>query len=114
MYEKKIPKNFECGIIVTMEIIGGKWKTCLINRINKGTKRPGEIHKFYKDAPLRVINRQLAELEMHGIITKDIYAQWPKKVEYNLTELGKTLLPLIAQIEQWGTIHQDIIYHSLI
>lgn len=109
MYEKKIPKKFECGITVAMEVIGGKWKPCLINRINKGMKRPGEIHQYYKDASPRVLNRQLAELEKHGVISKKVYEEWPKKVEYNLTELGKTLLGLVGQLEQWGLVHQEVV-----
>jgi len=68
MYEKKIPKDLNCGIVVTMEIIGGKWKTCLINDINKGIKRPSELHRSHPEASLRVINQQLFELEKHNII----------------------------------------------
>ena len=68
MYEKKIPKDLNCGIVVTMEIIGGKWKTCLINDINKGIKRPSDLHRSHPEASLRVINQQLFELEKHNII----------------------------------------------
>lgn len=109
MYEKKIKKNFDCGVAVTSEIIGGKWKTCIIKRINNGTQRPGEIHKAYPDASPRVINKQLSELERHGIIKKNTYLEWPRKVEYALTPLGLTTLEIIKVMEDWGAKHKEIL-----
>ena len=105
MYEKKIPKDLNCGIVVTMEAIGGKWKPCLINDIHKGIKRPGELHKAHPDASLRVLNLQLSELERHGIVEKTIFPVAPPKVEYSLTTKGKSLLPLIDNIREWGNEH---------
>src|ERR1035437_2662688 len=105
MYEKKIPKDLNCGIVVTMEAIGGKWKPCLINYINKGIKRPGELHKAHPEASLRVINLQLSELEKHGIVEKTIFPVAPPKVEYSLTNKGKSLLPLIDLMRKWGNEH---------
>jgi DNA-binding HxlR family transcriptional regulator len=108
MYEKKIPKDLNCGIVVTMEIIGGKWKTCLINDINKGIKRPSELHRSHPEASLRVINQQLFELERNNIIEKKIYPVLPPKVEYSLTEIGKSLLPLIDLMLSWGNEHRSM------
>jgi len=108
MYEKKIPKDLNCGIVVTMEIIGGKWKTCLINDINKGIKRPSELHRSHPEASLRVINQQLFELERNNIIEKKIYPVSPPKVEYSLTEIGKSLLPLIDLMLSWGNEHRSM------
>ena len=68
MYEKKIPFNIDCCIKVTMEVISGKWKCCIIDALKDGAKRPSEIHKHFPEANARVINQQLKELEMHGII----------------------------------------------
>ena len=108
MYEKKIPKDLNCGIVVTMEIIGGKWKTSLINDINKGIKRPSELHRSHPEASLRVINQQLFELERNNIIEKKIYPVLPPKVEYSLTEIGKSLLPLIDLMLSWGNEHRSM------
>ena len=102
MYEKKIPFNIDCCIKVTMEVIGGKWKCCIIDALKDGAKRPSEIHKHFPEANARVINQQLKELEMHGIIEKKIFAELPPHSEYSLTETGKTLLPIISQLEDWG------------
>ncbi|WP_051197718.1 winged helix-turn-helix transcriptional regulator [Flavobacterium soli] len=110
MYEKKIPKDFSCGMGITMEIIGGKWKPCLINSIHKGFCRPSELAKQHPDASKRVLNLQLKELEEHGVVSKIIYPELPPKVEYFLTDLGKSLLPLIGAMEQWGSDFMDEFY----
>lgn len=102
MYEKKIPKNFDCGMAVLMEIIGGKWKSYLLYLINKGVSRPIELQKAMPKANRRVLDLQLRELEFHGIIKRTIYPEVPLRVEYYLTEFGKSLLPLINEMDKWG------------
>ena len=102
MYKKKIPFDIECGIKITMEVMGGKWKSCIIQELNNGPKRPSELHRYFEEASPRVIDQQLKELEQHGIISKKIYPKLPPRSEYSITETGKTLLPIIEQLEAWG------------
>lgn len=102
MYEKKIPFDINCGVKIAMEVIGGKWKTCIIQELNKGIKRPSEMHGLFKDASSRVINQQLKELEIHGVIEKKIFPESPPHSEYSITEIGKSLIPIIDMLEQWG------------
>ncbi|MBB4045875.1 winged helix-turn-helix transcriptional regulator [Bacteroides reticulotermitis] len=102
MYEKKIPFDIDCGIRITMEVIGGKWKSCIIQELSRGAKRPSELHRLFEEASPRVINQQLKELEMHGVIQKKIFAELPPRSEYSMTSTGETLLPLIEQMEKWG------------
>lgn len=102
MYEKKIPKDFSCGMSITFEIIGGKWKPCLIDSINQGIRRPSELAKKHPLASKRVLNLQLKELEAYGVVRKVIYPVLPPKVEYFLTEVGESLLPLVNMMENWG------------
>ncbi len=109
MYSRKIPEDLDCGIVLTMRILGGKWKACILDGINKGIKRPSELHRSIPDASPRVINMQLRELEAAGTISKKIYSGLPLKVEYNLTELGKSLLPVIAVIDRWGIENNHLI-----
>lgn len=108
MYEKKIPIAFNCGISITLEIIGGKWKPCLIDSISKGIRRPSELQRSHPDATSRVLNLQLKELQEHGVVTKVIYPVLPPKVEYFLTDLGKSLLPLISHLETWGSNYMPV------
>jgi DNA-binding HxlR family transcriptional regulator len=104
MYEKKIPENLECGISVCMKVMGGKWKAWIIECINDGIKRPSEIHRQMETegASLRVITMHLKELEDLGVLYKKIYPGTPLKVEYYLTEVGMSTLPLIKAMSAWG------------
>ncbi|WP_231389933.1 winged helix-turn-helix transcriptional regulator [Sphingobacterium pedocola] len=88
---------------ITLEIIGGKWKPCLINSIHKGIHRPSELARKNPEASKRVLSLQLKELEEHGVVRKVIYPILPPKVEYFLTELGESLLPIITLMETWGS-----------
>ena len=102
MYERKIPFDIDCGIKIAMEVMGGTWKSCIIIELDKGAKRPSELHRLFPDANPRVINQQLKELEKYGIIEKKIYAVLPPHSEYSLTSTGKTLIPVIDKLEEWG------------
>jgi DNA-binding HxlR family transcriptional regulator len=102
MYEKKIPFDIDCGVKITMEVIGGKWKSCIIQELTAGTKRPSELHQLFPEASPRVIDQQLKELETHGMIKKKIYHELPPHSEYSITETGMTLIPIIDLIESWG------------
>jgi DNA-binding HxlR family transcriptional regulator len=107
MYQYKLERTLNCGVGVTMEVIGGKWKPCIIDSIRKGLKRPSELHRVNPNATPRVINQQLRELESHGIVQKIIYPVLPPKVEYSLTEKGQSLLFIIDAMEKWGAAFGD-------
>lgn len=102
MYEKKLPFDIDCGIRIAMEVIGGKWKSCIIFELAEGSRRPSELHRLFPEANARVIDQQLKELETCGIIEKKIYAELPPHSEYSITPAGKTLIPVVRQLEQWG------------
>jgi DNA-binding HxlR family transcriptional regulator len=102
MYEKKMTLPLECGLTVTKEVLGGKWKTSLIYAISEGIRRPSDLQRAIPGSTKRVLNQQLKELEEFHILTKKIYHQLPPKVEYSLTELGETILPIIKMMNQWG------------
>jgi DNA-binding HxlR family transcriptional regulator len=107
MKDRKIPIDVECGINVYALIVGGKWKPCIIHYIHQGIKRPNEIHKAMHYATPRVLNMQLKELLESRIISKKVFPGLPLKVEYELTELGESLLPIIEAMEQWGMVNRE-------
>lgn len=72
-------------------------------------KRPSEIQRILPDATRRVLNVQLKELEDHGMIEKKIYHQLPPKVEYSLTEIGWSLMPIIDAMNLWGDTHRSFL-----
>ena len=102
MYKKKIPLDLDCGVRIAIEVVGGKWKACILYRLEEGNKRPSELQRLFKDASLRVINQQLKELERHGMVRRIVYPQVPPCVEYSITEEGKSLLPIVHSLKRWG------------
>jgi DNA-binding HxlR family transcriptional regulator len=107
MYRRKIPVELNCGLDLVKEVLYGKWKIHLIYFISQGLKRPSELQRKIPRATRRVLNMQLNQLEEHALIYKTIYAQLPPRVEYALTELGQTVLPVITALGKWGDDHQE-------
>jgi DNA-binding HxlR family transcriptional regulator len=101
-YERKTPEDLNCGLTVFMKVLGAKWKPCIIDAIHQGYKRPSEIHKVLQPATPRVIDMQLSELEQFGLVSKQIYAGFPLHVDYLLTEMGLSILPIITHMDKWG------------
>lgn len=112
MYQKKIPEDLDCGIILAGKVLSGKWKPCIIDGISRGINRPGALQRAIPEAPARVIKMQLRELEHYGIVGKDIYPGFPLKVTYFLTDAGKNLLPVIALMESWGISNKEMIVNA--
>ncbi|MDR7211763.1 helix-turn-helix domain-containing protein [Flavobacterium piscis] len=95
-------KQYPCSTSLTMKYIGGKWKAViLIHLIEK--KRYSELRKQCKVITERTLSLQLKEMEEDGLVTRTVYTSKPPlKVEYELTEFGTTLIPLLKSIAQWG------------
>ena len=106
MYQKKIANTLSCGSVLTKEVLHGKWKSTLLACIAQGIQRPSALQRTIPSATRRVLNVQLTELEQHGLIGKTIFPELPPKVEYHLTPLGHSLLPVIAVMEEWGNAHR--------
>jgi DNA-binding HxlR family transcriptional regulator len=94
--------NGGCPVTNTMAVIGGKWKPIIMWIIRDGSKRFGEIKKLIPAITQKMLTQQLRELEFDGIIHREIYAVVPPKVEYSLTELGHTLVPILDAMAEWG------------
>ncbi|GAB4032715.1 winged helix-turn-helix transcriptional regulator [Spirosoma jeollabukense] len=109
MYERKLPVNLDCGLHLFMEVMNGKWKINLIWCIHSGIKRPGELQRKIPKASRRLLDTQLNQLVEHGILSKSSFDQLPLKVEYTLTPLGQTLIPIIELTAQWGEDHRGVL-----
>ena len=107
MYVKKTVPSLNCGLDLVGEVLYGKWKIRILWFIHQGHLRPSELQRKIPDVTRRVLNVQLKELEDHELVTKKIFAVMPPKVEYYLTDFGKTLIPLIGSIGIWGDEHQE-------
>jgi DNA-binding HxlR family transcriptional regulator len=94
--------KFHCAMDVTMHFIGGKWKTVVLWYLRKDKKRFGELKKHIPDITEKMLSLQLKTLEEDGIVKRTIYAEVPPRVEYELTDFGRTLIPMLEEIALWG------------
>ena len=102
MYNKKIPIDTRCGFRVAMEVMGGKWKPYIIYELLDDSKRPSELQRLIPGASERVLAQQLKELTEYGVVEKKVIDSVAKHTEYSLTDLGRSLIPIIEQLRDWG------------
>ncbi|MFE4711946.1 winged helix-turn-helix transcriptional regulator [Paenibacillus sp. NPDC056722] len=91
-----------CPVEHTLNVIGGKWKGILLYHLMDGTKRFSEFRRICPAITQRMLTLQLRELEEDGVVHREVYHQVPPKVEYSLTEFGRTLTPIIMLMKDWG------------
>lgn len=95
-------KEYHCAMDVTMDYIGGKWKTVVLWYLRKDKKRFSELRRLIPNITEKMLSLQLKDLENDGILKRKIYPEVPPKVEYYLTDFGKTLIPMLEEIAKWG------------
>jgi DNA-binding HxlR family transcriptional regulator len=99
---EELENRYNCPVEATMGVIGGKWKVIIIHHLLDGTKRFSELRRLIPQVTQRMLTSQLRELERDGVVHREVYPQVPPKVEYSLTELGKTLEPVLLVMHDWG------------
>lgn len=109
--EKVLCEARECvkntGFNYTLSLINGKYKMTIIYTIAQfGTIRTNEMQRYISDISFKTLSLNLKELERDGLINRKSYAQVPPKVEYTLTDKGKTLIPILNAMCAWGYIHK--------
>ena len=95
-------KQYTCPVDVTVEAIGGKWKPAIIWQLRNGAMRFTELKGRVKGITQKVLTQQLRELEAAGLVQRDVFMEMPLRVEYFLTERGKTLFPVLQAMADWG------------
>jgi DNA-binding HxlR family transcriptional regulator len=101
-------KEYSSYVELSLDIIGGKWKIPIILRIKDDPKRYGELKKSLSKINHKMLTKQLRELEKDEIITRKLYPEVPPKVEYTLTLLGKSVIPVIEIINDWGEEYLNV------
>lgn len=104
MQNKKLP---DCPVEVTLTLISNKWKILIIRDLLEGTKRFGELKKSVTNISQKVLTSNLREMEENNLLTRKVYPEVPPKVEYTLTEIGKSLSPLLDAMDEWGTGYKE-------
>ncbi len=103
MTEKTLPA---CPVETTLTLISDKWKVLILRDLMPGTKRFGELKKSIHGVSQKVLTAQLRQMEANGLLQRTVYPEVPPRVEYSLTELGRSLKPVLDVMENWGTAYQ--------
>lgn len=100
---------FGCSVGATLSVIGGRWKPIIIFKLlqNK-VLRFGELKREIEGVTQRMLTQQLRELESDKVVARKVYAEVPPRVEYSLTEYGRTLEPIMIAMRNWGTEHMFV------
>ncbi len=97
-----------CPVETTLKVVGGKWKTLIIWHLVDHTKRFSELKRELPLITQKMLTQQLRELENDGVVSRYVYAEVPPRVEYSLTELGKSLRPVMEAMCSWGKEYHDM------
>lgn len=102
MRNQQCDADVRCPVEACLELIGGRWKGVILFHLLGGTRRFNELRRLLPKVTQRMLTRQLRELEADQIIVRTIYPEVPPKVEYSLSELGKSMEPIIRMLQKWG------------
>jgi DNA-binding HxlR family transcriptional regulator len=94
--------NYRCTVSVTLDMIGGKWKSLILWQLSFKTLRFSQLQRRLSKATQKMLTQQLRELERDGLIHRKVYAEVPPRVEYSLTEMGNSVVPILQLMYQWG------------
>ncbi len=97
--KKELPA---CPVETTLTLIGDKWKVLILRDLMPGTKRFGELKKSIGNVSQKVLTAQLRDMEKNGLLTRTVFPEVPPRVEYSLTELGRSLKPILDAMSNWG------------
>jgi DNA-binding HxlR family transcriptional regulator len=103
-------KKYNISVEATLEVIGGKWKCVILCHLTHGKKRTSELKRLMPNITQKMLTQQLRELEDDGVINRIIYNQVPPKVEYELSEYGWGLQPILDSLCAWGEKHITKVY----
>ncbi|TGD31393.1 transcriptional regulator [Brevibacterium sp. S22] len=91
-----------CPVEVAVSAVGGTWKLTLVKHLLDGTRRFNELGRLVPLANTKTLTRQLRELEEDGVVLRTAYSEVPPRVEYSLTDLGRSLEPIVMAMNEWG------------
>ena len=91
-----------CPVETTLTLIGDKWKVLILRDLMPATKRFGELKKSIGSVSQKVLTAQLRDMEQNGLVHREVFAEVPPRVEYSLTELGRSLKPILDAMWNWG------------
>jgi len=96
-------KKINCPVEVTLSLLGNKWKVLILKELLQGVKRFGELSRSVSGISQKMLTQQLRQMEKDDIIKRKVYAEVPPRVEYSLTDIGKSLKPILNSMSKWGS-----------
>ena len=96
-----------CPVETTAQLIGSKWRLLILRDLMEGTKRFGELKKSVGSISQKVLTSNLRDMEKKGLVVRRVYPEVPPRVEYGLTDLGKSLTPIVDTMRAWGEGYLD-------
>lgn len=109
---KTCPSEFNCPVDATIQLIGGKYKAVILWHLTDEKKRFGELKKLIPKATEKMLAQQLRDMESDGLIVRTVYPVVPPKVEYSLSEFGRSLVPVLDSMCRWGTDYLKTFYEK--
>ncbi len=103
-----LEKKINCPVTATLELIGGRWKAPILYYLSKGTRRFGQIDATITGISRKVLTEQLKQLENDGLIFREYYKELPPRVEYSLTDFGKSLGSVFTSIVDWAEVNLNV------
>lgn len=100
--------HYRCTVSVTLEVIGGKWKSLILWHLSFKTLRFSQLQRRLSTVTQKMLTQQLRELETDGLVHREVFAEVPPRVEYSLTELGRSVVPILEMMCQWGKDYLEI------
>ena len=101
-------KTFHCPVEAALDVIGGKWKPLILWALGYAVLRFNELQKAIPGVNTKMLTKQLRELEEDGVIKRTVYPEVPPRVEYRITDFGKTLIPILEALCNWGANYRGI------
>ncbi len=95
-------KEFQCAIDLAIYLIGGKWKAIMLYHLKDGPMRSGDLQRSFNGIANKMFTQTARELEDLGLIKREVYPVVPPKVEYQLTAMGESVMPIIQQMGEWA------------
>jgi DNA-binding HxlR family transcriptional regulator len=102
-----------CAVEAAVSLIDGKWKAVILYHLQEGPTRFNELRRRAGEVTQRMLTNQLRELEADGLIEREVFAQVPPRVEYSLSDRGRSLSPIIDALKQWGDANMDLFRRRL-
>ncbi|WP_419994033.1 winged helix-turn-helix transcriptional regulator [Streptomyces boninensis] len=101
-------RKYTCGFDAAIDVMGGKWKGLILFWLGEErTLRFGELRRIVEGISERMLTLQLRELEAAGLVHREVYEQVPPKVEYSLTDFGRSLVAALMPLGEWGEQHME-------